>query len=49
MIELNNEHLSSIKGGGFNLGIILGVGALVVFIIGILDGYTNPTKCNNNT
>ena len=32
--------------GGFGLGIIAGIGALITLIAGIFDGYMRPLKCN---
>lgn len=42
-MELTNNQLLKIKGGG--LGIFAGLGALAVFIIGVIDGYVRPYKC----
>lgn len=44
MILLNNEELRSINGGGF--GVLLAIGAIVTFLIGVVDGYVRPLKCN---
>ena len=41
--ELNEVH----GGGGLSLGIVAGIIAGITFIIGVIDGYTNPKKCNN--
>ncbi len=48
MLEVKESDLSKITGGGFSLGVAIGVGALVVFVIGLIDGYTNPIKCGIN-
>ncbi len=45
MLEVKESDLSKITGGGFSFGVAIGVGALVVFVIGLIDGYTNPIKC----
>lgn len=46
-MELTNQELKQINGG---IGISLGAGILLagcfVFIIGAIDGYLNPNKCN---
>lgn len=44
MIEINNNELKQIKGGGVGLGIAIVAG--IVFIIGVIDGYIRPLKCN---
>lgn len=42
---LNEVELTKVSGG---IGAVaaIGIGALVVFIIGILDGFVNPNACN---
>lgn len=45
MDKLNNEKLKDINGGGISIGAALGIGALAVFIIGVIDGFVNPEKC----
>jgi len=42
-MELTKNQLISVKGGG--LGVFIGIGALVVFVIGVIDGYVRPYKC----
>ena len=44
MVELRKEELKNIKGGGFGTGLLIGAG--IVFLIGIIDGYIRPLKCN---
>ena len=46
MVELNNKELMQVKGGGISLGTGLLITAGVVFVIGIIDGYVRPLKCN---
>lgn len=44
---LNEVELVTIKGGAAIKYIIgLGIGAVVTFVFGILDGYMRPLKCN---
>ena len=43
MEVLNNDEMLEVKGGG--LGFWIAVGAAVTFIIGVIDGITNPTAC----
>ncbi len=45
MTKLNKEELLKIK-GGFSLNLALGIGAAIVFLIGVVDGYIRPLKCN---
>jgi len=40
---LTNKELKEINGG--KIGIIAGIGAIIAFIAGILDGITRPLKC----
>lgn len=44
MNELTSNELSSIRGGG--LGLALGITAGIIFLIGIVDGYVRPLRCN---
>ena len=46
MIQVKEEELRNIEGGGINWGILAGVGAAVSFFIGFFDGWTNPKRCN---
>lgn len=47
MKPVETEKLSKIQGGG---GISLGVGLIIVagaiFVIGVIDGFFRPLKCN---
>lgn len=45
MIELKKEELMGID-GGFSIGTALLIGAGIVFIIGVIDGYIRPLECN---
>ena len=45
MKKLENEKLANIKGGISGWG-VLGIGALIAFISGVLDGIARPSKCN---
>ena len=46
MNKISNNKLKEIKGGGINLGLAAGISATLSFIIGIIDGWINPIKCN---
>lgn len=47
MKSLEDEKLKMIKGGGINWSLMAGIGAVVSFFVGIVDGLINPQKCNN--
>ena len=44
MILLERKELNNIY-GGFGWSIIVGIGALITLVIGIVDGYVRPLKC----
>lgn len=44
MQEISKQELHKIKGGGFGLGLAIIAG--VIFIIGVIDGFVRPLKCN---
>ncbi len=46
-MELNDKEMNNVKGGAVSWPIVAAVGGVVAFIIGVISGYTNPTKCNN--
>ena len=46
MSKLTKEELHKIKGGGLSVGAYILIGGIVVFVIGIIDGYVRPLKCN---
>ena len=46
-MELTQKEMHTIDGGGLSWGIIAGITAAVVYLIGCFSGYTNPTRCNN--
>ena len=46
MKKIDNNKLKEIKGGGINWSLAAGVGAIVSFLIGIVDGMINPRACN---
>lgn len=45
MEKITNNELKTIKGGA-GIGAYIAIGGLIVFIIGIIDGYVRPLKCN---
>lgn len=44
-MELTQKEMQEINGGSWY--VIAGIGAAIVYLIGILNGITNPTRCNN--
>lgn len=46
MNKLKKSEMLKINGGGLSLGFGLLIGAGVVFIIGIIDGFVRPLQCN---
>lgn len=45
-MELTEQKLKEIDGGA-SWGLITGIAAAIVYLIGCFSGYTNPNKCNN--
>lgn len=44
MTKLNNNELEKVSAGGLGIGLLIGAG--VIFIIGVIDGYVRPLACN---
>ena len=45
MIELRENEMKQITGGGLSLGTIIGIGSFITFLIGLVDGYIRPLTC----
>lgn len=45
-MELNQKEMLQIE-GGVSWGIVAGIAAAVVYLIGCFSGYTNPNRCSN--
>ena len=45
-MELSGDEMYQVKGGAAWEAVAATVAA-IVYLIGIISGYTNPTKCNN--
>ena len=43
---IKNEELKKIDGGGISAWTALGIGAGIVFLVGVIDGFVRPLKCN---
>lgn len=46
MKNLSNNEMKKIDGGGVNVGLLIGIGAGISFLIGLFDGLVRPLKCN---
>lgn len=46
-MELSNQELMNINGGTKKVTFGLIAGGLITLIIGIIDGYLRPLKCNS--
>jgi len=48
-MKLTDDELLNVKGGakGLFTGILFGIAGAITILIGIIDGYINPMKCNN--
>ncbi len=44
MHTLTKKELENINGGGY--GLYLVISGIIVFVIGAVDGYLRPLKCN---
>lgn len=42
-MELKETELKKINGGGMGLALLIGAG--IIFLIGVIDGYVRPYKC----
>ncbi len=47
MRTISNQELMNINGGGFSFGILAGIGAFLVLVGGIVDGFLRPKTCND--
>ena len=46
MIKLDNEDLKKINAGGISFGLGLAIAGALGFIIGVVDGFVRPLRCN---
>ena len=46
MTEIKDKELEKVQGGGVSPWAFFGLGTLVVFAIGLYDGFTRPYGCN---
>ena len=47
-MRLNDTELLNIRGGAIapKHALLLGIGGLITLLVGVIDGYVNPQKCN---
>ncbi len=45
-MELKEEEMLKVNGGG-TLEAVVTIGGVITLILGIISGYTNPSRCNN--
>ena len=43
---LSNDELKNIEGGAISAAAVLGITAGAILVIGAIDGYVRPLKCN---
>jgi len=46
MQSLNKEEMLKITGGGISAWGLFGIGALITFLAGVIDGFVRPPACN---
>ena len=46
MEKVNEEELLNIEGGSISVWTAIGIGAAAIFVIGVIDGFFRPLKCN---
>lgn len=46
MLEIKENELKNIKGGGLTIWGSLGIASGIIFLIGVIDGFVRPLKCN---
>ena len=45
-MELSKDELMNIYGGSAKVGFLILIGGILTLIVGIIDGYLRPLKCN---
>ena len=45
MKKLENNELKTIKAGAIHWGIVGIIGGIITFVVGVIDGFVNPSKC----
>lgn len=44
-MKLDQNELKAIHGGEISFSVILGIGSIVSFVIGLIDGFVHPKAC----
>ena len=44
-MKLDQNELKTINGGEISFSVILGIGSIVSFVIGLIDGFVHPKAC----
>ncbi len=44
-MELTTHELKSIKAGVIKWGLVAIIGGIITFVVGVIDGFSNPSKC----
>ena len=47
MKKLTSDEMNLVSGGAVKWGVVALVSGAIVLIVGVLDGFTNPSKCRN--
>ena len=47
MRSLKKEEMLKIQGGGISAWVVFGIGTLLSFLAGVIDGFTRPLSWNN--
>ena len=45
MKNLTESELKDLTAGAIHWGIVGIIGGIITFLVGVIDGYTNPSKC----
>lgn len=43
---IEEEELEKVTGGGISVWAGVGIAAIVVFLAGVIEGITNPSRCH---
>ena len=45
MKEISNSELKKVKAGAIHWGLVGLISGIITFVVGVIDGYTNPSRC----
>ncbi len=46
MVQSENKELEQIVGGGCSVWVGIAIAAVIVFLSGVIEGFTNPGRCS---